>query len=388
MPDQLVTTGLQVKSLTDILNEITAALQAAYGASINLNQNSPDAQLLNIYAQSASDMRQLLVAVYSSFSPLSAFGVTLDQRVAINGIARKQGTFTLQNVNITVSQALTLYGLDQTAQPVFTISDNAGNQFQLLTTQNPGGAGTNTYVFQAAVVGAVQTLPNTITNQVTVVLGVTTVNNPAVATSIGVNEETDAQLKIRHAQSFFLAAMGSADAVLAALLAYADVTDAVVIENTTDGTVNGVTAHALWCIVAGGTAAEIGAAIYGKKAPGCGLVGGQSVVVARPNGSTYTVKYDIPINQNIWLKFTVLPRQAGLTFDNNAIKTSLTAALVYKLNQQASIGDVINAMITIQPNAILTVVGVSTDGASYLDTVSPTTAQYRFVVDPTRITIS
>jgi uncharacterized phage protein gp47/JayE len=388
MPDQLDNTGLHVKSLTDIIADITTALQTAYGSDINLSQNSPDAQLMNIYAQAASDLRQLLVAVYNSFSPLSASGTTLDERVAINGITRLAGTYTLQNVNITVSGALTLYGLDQSAQPVFTVADNAGNQFQLVATQTPGGPGTNTYQFRAVAVGAVQTLPNTITNQVTIVLGVTAVNNPAAATSTGVDEESDAALKIRQARSFFLAATGPVDAIIAALLQVTGVTNATVIENATAGTVGGVPAHGIWAIVENGSNADVAQAIYSKKAPGTPMVGGTSVVVSRPSGGTETILFDRPLYTNLYIRFTILPRNAGETFDTALIKQQLSAAIAYKINQQASIGDPINAMFTIAPDAILTSVGVGTDGVNYFDTATPATPQYRFLVDPTRIIIS
>lgn len=392
MPDQLTNSGLEVKSLGVIVADLTSALQAIYGTDINLNANSPDGQLLNIYAQTASDLRDLLVAVYNSFSPSSAFGTNLDERFAINGLVRGAGTYTLQNVDVTVNGATSLVGLDAlVANPsaqVFTVADDAGNQFELVISQSPAVAGTNTYQFRAAQIGVVQTLQNTITNQVTVVLAVTAVNNPSAATSTGVAEETDAAFKIRQARSFFLASSGPADAVLAALLAVTNVTDVAVIENTTNGTVDTIPAHSIWCIVENGLNADIAQAIYSKKAPGTGMNGGTSVVVTRPNGNTTTIKFDRPINQNLWMRFTILPRNAGETFDNTQIKSDLAAALAYKINQQASIGDPISAMLTIEPDAILTSVGMSTDGVNYFDTSTPTTHQYKFQVSTARITIS
>lgn len=392
MANSLDTNGLQVDSVTDIVTSLTTSLQGIYGSDINVNQNSPDGQLINIFAQVVADLLELLVAVYNSFGVETAFGTALDQRVALNGITRNAGTYTQTPVNITVSQALNLIGQDQLASnpsaQVFTVSDSSGNQFQLVTSQTIVAAGTYTYTFQAVTIGAIQTLQNTITTQVTVVLGVTAVNNPAIASITGVNEETDAQLRVRHAQSFFLAASGPIDSIEAALLSLTGVIDALVLENDTGGTVNGIPAHSIWCITNGGAAADIGNVIYSKKAPGAGMLGSQSVVVTRPNGQTVTVNYDQAATENLWIRFTIVPKVANATFDHAAIATALVAALTYKVNQAATLGDPINAMLTIAPLAILTSVQVSTDGSNYFDIVQTTSPQYYFVLSTTRITIS
>src|SRR5581483_5728996 len=155
--------------------------------------------------------------IYNMFDPDNAVGVILDQRVAINGIQRQAGTFTVTNVTLIVSQALNLYGLDQTAQPVYTVADNAGNQWQLQTTQHISGPGTYVFSFQAANPGAVLTTINTITVPVTIVLGVTSINNPTTYTTLGINEESDAVFKVRRQKSVQLSSVGYLAGLLAAL---------------------------------------------------------------------------------------------------------------------------------------------------------------------------
>src|SRR5208283_4347750 len=110
-------------------------------------------------------------------NPQNAIGNVLAQRVAINGIMPLAGTYTVTPITIVTSTSVNLYGLDQTAQPVYTSADSSGNQWQLMTTQLGVAAGTNVFNFQAAIPGATITIPNTITVQVTIVLGVTSVNN-------------------------------------------------------------------------------------------------------------------------------------------------------------------------------------------------------------------
>lgn len=392
MPNQVDANGLQVKTVTEITADLDAGLAGIYGADINVEQNSPDGQQVGIFAQAVADMLQLLVQVYNTFSVDNTFGVSLDQRVALNGIARHQGTHTLAQVLVTVDQALTLIGQDAlivtpNAQ-VFTVADDAGNQFQLETTNVFGGAGSASLTFVAVAIGQVQTTANTITNQVTTVLGVTSVNNPTVAGDvIGLNEESDIQLKIRRALSFQLAAVGPSDALRAMLLSLPDISDAYVVENDTGGVVDTVPAHSIWTIVNGGTNAEIGQAIYSKKIPGCGQKGAQTYIVTRPAGNTFTAQWDVALTQDLFVEFGITPRIAGLTFDNASIKTQLAAALVYKLGQKPNSGDVVVAMQTIAPNAILTSCFVSIDGSTWVDIVTPSTAQHYFTLDAANITI-
>jgi len=393
MPNQLDGNGLQVLTLTEITDALKAGLQAIYGTDINLTQNSPDGQMVGIFGQAAADQLNLLLDVYNSFGVEAAYGAVLDQRVALNGLARTPGSYTLAQVLVTVDRALTLTGRDAlianpTAQ-VYTIADSTGNEYQLVTTKVFSGAGSDTLEFRASVIGRLETLPNTITNQVTTVLGVLSVNNPSVAgDTIGVDEETDAQLKIRHGRMFELASTGPADAIAAALLAAPDVVDAYVVENNTGGIVDTVPAHAIWCIVTGGADADIAQAIYSKKMPGCEMKGGSSAVVTRPAGNSFTAKWDASIAEDLYIEFGLVPRVPGATFDNDLIKTQLAAALSYKLGQSPTVGDVISAMLVIAPNGYLTGTGVGDDGMSYGDVIAPTTAQHYFTVDAANITIT
>lgn len=395
MPNEVTINGLETKTLTEVTDDLVAALQAIYGDDINVSQNSPDGQLINIFAQAVIDNLELLIDVYNGFSVEAAYGVILDQRVALNGLSRIPGTYTITPVSITVDRALTLTGLDALdSDPnasVFTVADDAGNQFYLEETQAIAVAGTASYDFRAVEIGQVETSPNTITNQITTVLGVTAVNNPAVASTTGINEETDAQLKIRHAAMFKLASTGPADAVRAAILEVENVVDAFVVENETGATIadgpENIPAHTIWAIANGGTDADVAEAIYNKKAPGCGMYGATTVVVTRPQGNSVSVKFSRAASQNLWIQFSIVARYAGASWDESDVQDQLAAALSYRLGQAATIGDVVSAMLTIVPQGYLVSMGVSKDGVTYQDNVNPTSSKYYFVTAAARINI-
>lgn len=394
MPNILDANGLQVKTVDEINTSLIAAYKAIYGSDINVNSNSPDGQLIGILAQNIRDVLEILLQVYNSFNLDSAFGTTLDARLAMSGIQRKDGTYTQAQVDVTVTQALTILGLNAVqVNPnltAFTVSDDAGNQFQLVTTHVFGAAGTATLTFQSAVIGQIQTTANTIQTIVTSQLGVTAVNNPTTASDIeGLPEETDPQCKIRQAASYYLQAVGPADALRAALLNVADISDAYVVENDTNGTVNTVPAHSIWVIVNGGTNIEIANVIYTKKAPGCGMKGSNSQIVVRPQGNSFTAQWDTALTQILTIRATLVPKIPGQTFDLVKDTSALANALLYKLGQSPNIGDVVVAMQLIEPGAILSVVNVSKDaGVTWENIVSPDTAQKYFVTGISHITLT
>src|SRR5271170_1194563 len=153
MPNVIDANGLQTATQAELLAYFTAQYQQIYGSDINLNSNTPDGQVINIEIQNTLDVEDLLTQIYTGFDPDQAIGAVLDQRVAINGIQRQAGTFTVTPITLVTSQSVNLPGLDQTNLPVYTISDNAGNLWELQTTQNGVGPGTLVYNFQAAVPG-------------------------------------------------------------------------------------------------------------------------------------------------------------------------------------------------------------------------------------------
>lgn len=459
MPNQLNANGLQVDSLSEIVDNLTTALQAVYGDDINVAPNSPDGQLINIFATSVEDMLETLLDTYNIFFVDAAYGVILDQLVALNGLTRNPGSFTEVFVQVTATQALTLPGQDMPTP--FTVADDAGNQYQLVTTYVFGAAAVATLKFVAVLLGQVEVLPNTIDNIVTTTIGVSAVNNPIFTvttpgtitngspiitgiadttgitvgmdlasasgffpagtqvlsvdsssqitatanatggaptienitvntppTDVGVPQETDVQLKVRRAKSFYLQTVGPAQSIRSALLATAGVSDAYVAENVTAVDAAGVPAHGVWIIVNGGANADIGEAIYAKKAPGCNMAGSQSFIVNLPQGNTFTAKWDNAESENFYVRATLNARFAGEIFDTGADEVALAAALLYKLGEKPSIGDVILAMAVIEPDAVLSSVNVSTDGSTWVDIITPSDFQHYFFLPAANVALT
>jgi hypothetical protein len=392
----LTSTGLTIQAVTDIINDLTAGLQAIYGADINVDSNTPDGQLMNIVAQAIIDQLELLVLVYNSFDPSTVSGSVEDSRFALNGLTRQGGTYTIQPVSVTANAAVSITGLnaDPTGATVFTVGDGT-NQYYLQTSYTFTGAGTENLLFQAVNIGAITSSLNSITTIITVTLGITSVNNPSAASVTGINEETDQQFKIRRENSFMLQSICPADSILAAIMQVPAVTDAYVYENDTTSSItmngNTIPAHTIWCIVNGGASAAIAQAIYSKKPP-CGMYGTSSnvsVVINRVQGNSLTIVYDNAVAETLYLKFNLTPNVSGVsTFDSAAIAAALAQEMVYKLNQQANSNTIITALNGIQPNATVSGCLLSTDNTNWYEIVVPVDVQHYFVLSASNITIT
>lgn len=387
MPNQLDASGLLTATQVELQAYYTQALQAIYGVNIDLSSSSPDGQLMQILVQANLDIEDLLAQIYSSFDPNEAIGVQLDARCAINGVQRQAGSPTIQNITVVTSQALTLYGLDQTAQTPFTVSDNAGNRYQLETTQGVSGAGTNSFAFQSTALGPIQSAVNTIVNQSTTVVGVTSVNNPTTYTTLGISQETDQALRLRRMKSVQQPSQGYFNALFAALSNVSGVTSVFLYENNGNGTdAHDVPGHSIWAIVEGGSNTDIANAIYYKRNAGCGMKGSVGVNITQLDGSTLTIYFDRVTTETLYVQFTATSIN-GVTPPNlQAILAGLPTSFVPGVGQEVNINTLATAIQQIDANTLVTNAGFSlSQGGPYTPTLSPTVLNNQLVLEDQNI---
>jgi hypothetical protein len=470
--NSLTAAGLTIQQQPDIVAELTVGYTSIYGADINLGPNTPDGQMMNIYATALEDNLELLQSVYNMFNLINAYGVQLDNLAQLLGLIRQAGSYTQAQVLVTVSQAVTLPGQDvlvaNPAATVFTVADQAGNLYQLLTSHTFSAAGSATLTFVAVNIGQTLTSANTITTITTPLLGVTSVNNPSTSTDvIGTNEETDSAFRVRMAQSFQMAAYGPADALAAQLKNVPGIADAFVPDNDTGGIIDGVFANGIMTIVNQGAVsdASIAQVIYSKKGAGsqqtrqfvttgntytnnvvdglpatdvanmavgqavtgAGIFAGSTIAsitgptsitlshvttatasgvsltvtpvtpagstlksanITRPAGNVFTAWWFTAAPQALYISFTINPINGVDTFNTTAIANALAAALTYKLNQSAFVGQIIQAMQAIAPNGYLTNIFVGIAPSPSDQEIAPSALQNFFTVASGNIVVS
>ena len=349
-------TGLVTEDLAAITARLQSGFQGIYGTDINLDSNSPDGQMVGLLAQEKVDMLGVVRQVYNSFSPNNATGNVLDQRVGINGIERVGATYTQISVNFAAPNppvAVSLVGLPNSSP--FTIADSAGNQYYLMASQTipPGGA--TAVQFQASTIGATLVQAGALTI-ITGTPGLTTISyNATPIAQQGVDAEGDIALRARRQNAVSIPAQGWLPAMQGALQAVDGVTGAKVWENNTASTDdNGIPAHGIWCVVAGGAQSAIGTVIYNKRNGGASMKGSILVPITQVNGTTFYIAYD---KQNEYpLYFNVqLTHIDGSTIDATYLKKQILAQFggTYGIGQLADFTDVIYFIKSIDPAAVI-----------------------------------
>ena len=390
-------TGLTIDTIQEIITQLEDGYKLIYGNDIIIDSNTPDGQLINLYAQSVRDLLEVIQQINSGFDIEQAIGVVLDQRVSLLGIQRQGATFTQQQVQITVNNAVTLEGLDADANNPdgtgYTVADDTGKEFILLDTFNAPSEGVYNLTFRAKDLGSITTIPNTITNPVTIILEVTDINNSTGALEIGLDGELDATLRLRATQSTANRAKGFIDSLTGNLLNIDGVTDARVFENYTDVIdVDGIPAHGIWAIVEGGANTDIADTIYFTKNAGCDMKGAIAIDITTVNGSIFTILFDRPASKELYIRFDIQKLNPTQGFDEDGIKQYITDNLSFTIGESANTA----AITCIAQDGINTTGGggvplnveISNDGINYVDFLNTDTKDEKWIVDNARIDIT
>lgn len=392
MANAITAAGITIETYSQIISNIQNGTSSApgfyqiYGSNINLASNSPDGNMINIFALSKQDMLNLCVATYNSFDPDQAIGIALDNISQIASISRKSGTYTSVVVAVIVGLSLNLNGLDLVyGTTPFTIQDGNGNQYNLVTSISLT-AGTYNLNFQSAAIGAIQCLANTLTTPVTIIAGVTSVNNPSAGIT-GLNQETDANFRLRRQASTSFPSLGALNGIYAGLNQLSGVIGAAVYENVTSSPVNGIPANGIWAVVNGGTPSQIAQVIYNRRTLGCPMKGSQTYVITQADASTITMKWDTAVAQSLYV-YGFIHSLTGNAVNISAISAYLIANWIFGIYQEADISTLNNLILQAQPGVVCTGLGVSTSGAYYTSFVLPSSQQNYFTLSLANINLT
>lgn len=396
MADILNENGLQLQRYDETLNQVQTDLNGIYatdGNLINFDSDTPDGQFTNILAQIATDNRELVQDVYNSFDPDKVSGILQDIRYSLNHLVRNGGTFTIQNIDVTCDITVTLQGLDDKYNDInasaYCVSDNAGNNWYLIDTTTII-AGTHSLPFRSQNMGLVQPTIGTIVNQVTKVLGVTSVINSVAPTTLGVTQESDENFRIRRSRSTATYGQNNNDAMLGQILALEGVTDArnfVNIPGNIDYNPN-IPDYVVWNIVEGGANDDIANVIY-QNSNGLPTYGDVSIDVLATSGQVFNTKFDRAKPVALYIRYDFKLYVSQDATDLTAINEDIVEGLTYSLGQSAE-----TSVITeVARNAILNNGGggyalnveISLDGSNWVDYIETQSIQEKFVVDTTRI---
>lgn len=278
-------TGISAPTYEDILGSLKASYQSVYGSDVYLEADSQDGQLVAIFAKAINDVNQQAIAVYNQFSPSTAVGAGLASVSKINGL--KRATSSNSTALVTVS------GQAGTVISNGIIGDDLGlnTKWSLPASVTIPVSGTIDVTATCATTGAVTAAANSLTQILTPTRGWSSVTNAAAAT-VGNPVESDAALRRRQAASTAASAQTVTDGIYGAIANLAGVSRLKIYDNDGEAAdANGIPAHSISVVVAGGDAQTIAQTIATKKGPGTGTYGTTSETVVDSRGAPSTINF-------------------------------------------------------------------------------------------------
>ena len=302
-------TGLHLPSYTDIRDELNNRTRQIFGQDIYLEVDSLDYQHNSVFSMFNADCCSALEAIYYSLSPKYAVGTSLDNIIKLNGLKRKQASYSTVVLKLrgNIGSVINLNG-------VRWLLDNK----KVIFTEE-----TMTVSATCEKLGAIEAPANSITNIITPTRGWLSCTNTERAV-VGSAVETDLELRTRQSKSTELPSVNMIGSLYSALMSLNNVKTCQVYENDTNFTDdNGIPPHSVACVVEGGNITEIGEIISQKKGPGCGTYGDLTVPVMQLTGLTMDIKFFRPVEVPVYLQIPIIPSSLFTTETGDKIKNTI-----------------------------------------------------------------
>lgn len=312
-------TGLHLPDYPAVLEDLQARVRGVYGDDLYLGDDSPDGQLVAIFARAVFDAYSLAGQVYNSFAPGTAQGAALSRMVPINGIRRDKAGRSTADVRC-IGQAGTVIRNGRAR-------DVQGGIWLLPAEVVIPLEGEITVTASAEDEGEIRAGAGEINIIATPCRGWQSVGNPAAAVP-GAAVESDARLRARQAVSTALPSLSVFDGTLGAVAAVSGVTRSRGYENDTGAPDdNGIPAHSICLVVEGGNASAIAEAIARKKTPGTGTYGDIAVSVPDAKGVPNVIRFYRPTDKRITARITIKPLAGYLSTTGEAARTAFAEAV-------------------------------------------------------------
>ncbi|HDR1856294.1 TPA: baseplate J/gp47 family protein [Pasteurella multocida] len=335
---KLVESGIVIERLDSILERIEQGFKRIYGQNINIDPDTPDGQMIGILGQIKVDLEELAEDVYRQLDPDLATGVWLEQRVAYAGLVRRKASYSyLRSVILTGDPYTEINNL--------IVSDTNKTRWILEQKATLNESGSARADFRSEELGAFSLNANTQLTIETITLGLNSVTT-SVDAEIGIEEETDSQLRQRFSKSRAKNAINSAEAIEGGIGDLADVKQVIVLENNTSQTDSiGISPHSINVVVEGGNETDIAQVIYKNKGAGIGLQG-QTSVNLMINGKHRAIKFDKATPVDVHISMTLVRYEDFTEIDKDEVKRMLSN-VKFKIGEDVSLSRLYSPINTV-----------------------------------------
>lgn len=296
-------TGLQIKTIEEIVAELAAQQKAEISATLNTEAEEPIGQMNGIIAAQLRELWEVAQVAYNGFNPDAAEGLLLEKTSAITGTVRAAATKTTVALNCDLDAATTLVAGTHFAN----VTGDAATRFTPVADYTAASGGVQSVEFEAEFAGATVANASTVTEISTALSGWNSVTNPLDAV-VGTDADTDAELRTRREDELRATGSATVDAIRADLLLDPDVEQASVFENTSstpDAT--GLPGKSIEAVIYDGDPAalsndEIAQLVFDTKGAGILAYGLETGNATDSTGTVHAVGFSRPATVDIWLE--------------------------------------------------------------------------------------
>lgn len=347
----------------DILEDLESKARELFGEDILTNEQTPLGKFIRIIAYDRAKEEEEKELIFYSRFPNTASGVNLDRLCPFVGISRNPATPAQYELTVTGTAGNTVpYG--------FEVSTDSDIIFYNTLDTVIGEDGTCKITVECAESG---TIGNVNAAEITQIVNpdadIDSIGNASLV-SVGVDEESDFELRQRFIQAS--AGLGSCNetALKAALIRVPTVTSSSIIVNETDETDDGGRPpHSFTCFVTGGVGheKEIAETIFDKKPVGIRTYGAQSYTLTDESGTEHTIYFSRTTNVNVYVKLSVKTTSA---FEGETGIEEIKKNIMAHINSLGVGNSVILSAIYSHIHSVagvkeVTSLQLSTDGSTY-----------------------
>lgn len=293
--------GFKRKTYSDIILDLEIKAKELFGDNINLSERSPLGLFLKIIAWATSILWQLAEKIYYSAYVDDAEGVQLDKVARNIGVIRRDAKPSIGKILAIGDEGTIITPNNLIIGTKDNITFIPGETIVI------GPSGEVEVSIIAEKLGSSGNVPaNTITEIITPIVGLQSVNNPE-PTKEGRNAETDNEFRERYYSSIARAGASTIDSITASLLDVEDVRTAMVIENTTNEVdSDGRPPKSIQCYVLGGTKKLVAEAIFSTKPAGMETFGDEVETVVDLSGISHTIKFSYANVKYVYLRIDLV----------------------------------------------------------------------------------
>lgn len=304
--------GITAPTYDEILEYFKDKAKSIFGSDINLDADTQDGQLLAIFSAAINDLNAQAISVFNAYNPNTASGVALDCAVKTNGLTRHDASRSQVD--------LKLVGVAGTVINNGVAIDSSDNRWLLPSTVSIPLSGEVVVTAESQEVGAVSAGAGSITKIGTPTLGWHSVTNPSSAIE-GVDIESDVALRERQSLSTMQPTVGLWEGLIGSIAQLDDVHSVAGRHNDTGETsTDGIPAHSIAVVVAGGDVNQIADTIFKKKSQGVATHGSTSVQYLDAFGNVNNIKFSRPSDVRVSVNMSIKPTDVWLSTVEGEIK--------------------------------------------------------------------